>query len=60
MTNLMRVAVLAVVTAWTIFPIYYMVNLAITPWNDLFRPVYFVQHPTLENFSSCSSRRARS
>ena len=48
--NLMRAAVLTVVTAWTVFPIYYMVNLAVTPWSDLFRPVYFVQHPTLDNF----------
>ena len=27
-----------------------MVSLAITPWSDLFRPVYFVTHPTLDNF----------
>ena len=39
---------LAVVTAWTLFPIYYMLNLAVTPWDDLFRPVYWVKHPTLE------------
>ena len=49
-TTAARVLILAVVTAWTIFPIYYMVTLAITPWSDLFRPVYFVQHPTLDNF----------
>jgi multiple sugar transport system permease protein len=47
---LARGAVLAVVTAWTLFPIYYMVMLAFTPWDDLFQPVYWVRHPTLENF----------
>ena len=41
---------LALVAGWTLFPIYYMVSLAITPWSDLFRPVYFVKHPTLDNF----------
>ena len=45
-----RAAILAIVTAWTLFPIYYMVSLAVTPWDDLFRPVYVVQRPTLENF----------
>ncbi len=45
-----RGAALAIVTAWTLFPIYYMLNLAVTPWDDLFRPVYWVKHPTLENF----------
>ena len=45
-----RGLVLALVTVWTLFPIYYMVNLALTPWNDLFQPVYWVKHPTLQNF----------
>jgi multiple sugar transport system permease protein len=45
-----RGVVLAIVTSWTLFPIYYMVNLALTPWNDLFQPVYWVKHPTLQNF----------
>jgi multiple sugar transport system permease protein len=48
--NVARGAVLAVITVWTLFPIYYIVSLAITPWTDLFRPVYFVTHPTLDNF----------
>jgi multiple sugar transport system permease protein len=47
---LARGTVLAIVTAWTLFPIYYMVMLALTPWDDLFQPVYWVQHPTLDNF----------
>jgi multiple sugar transport system permease protein len=45
-----RGTILAVVTLWTLFPIYYMLNLALTPWNDLFQPVYWVKHPTLDNF----------
>ena len=45
-----RGVLLTIVAAWTLFPIYYMVSLAITPWSDLFRPVYFVTHPTLDNF----------
>jgi multiple sugar transport system permease protein len=45
-----RGGMLAVVAAWTLFPIYYMLNLAVTPWDDLFRPVYWVKHPTLDNF----------
>ena len=49
-TSIMRGVVLAIVTAWTLFPIYYIVMLALTPWDDLFRPVYWVKHPTLENF----------
>ena len=43
-------AILAVVTVWTLFPIYYMLTLSFTPWSELFRPVYFVEHPTLENY----------
>ncbi len=48
--NVARGAVLAVITAWTLFPIYYIVSLAVTPWSDLFQPVYWVRHPTLDNF----------
>src|SRR6266545_6730794 len=48
--NAARGAVLAVITAWTLFPIYYIVSLAVTPWSDLFQPVYWVRHPTLDNF----------
>ncbi len=45
-----RGVVLAIVTAWTLFPIYYMLVLAFTPTAELFRPEYWVQHPTLESF----------
>jgi multiple sugar transport system permease protein len=48
--SLVRGVALAAVAAWTLFPIYYMLNLAVTPWDDLFRPVYWVKHPTLDNF----------
>jgi multiple sugar transport system permease protein len=40
----------AALTVWTLFPIYYMVMLSFTPWDDLFKPVYWVKHPTLDNF----------
>ena len=46
---LARWAVLAVVTVWTLFPIYYMLVLSFTPTAELFRPEYFVKHPTLES-----------
>ena len=48
--QLARAVVLAIVTAWTLFPIYYMLNLAFTPTAELFRPEYWVKHPTLESF----------
>ncbi len=45
-----RGAVLAVVTAWTLFPIYYMLTLSFTPTAELFRPEYWVRHPTLQSY----------
>lgn len=42
--------VLAVVTVWTLFPIYYMLVLSFTPTAELFRPEYWVKHPTLESY----------
>jgi len=45
-----RAAVLAIVTGWTLFPIYYMLTLSFTPTTELFRPEYFVKHPTLESY----------
>jgi multiple sugar transport system permease protein len=42
--------VLAVVTVWTVFPIYYMLVLSLTPTAELFRPEYWVKHPTLESY----------
>ena len=43
-------AVLAIVTVWTLFPIYYMLNLSFTSTAELFRPEYWVKHPTLESY----------
>jgi multiple sugar transport system permease protein len=45
-----RAAVLALVVVWTLFPIYYMLTLSFTPTTELFRPEYFVKHPTLESY----------
>jgi multiple sugar transport system permease protein len=45
-----RAAVLAIVVVWTLFPIYYMLTLSFTPTTELFRPEYFVKHPTLESY----------
>ncbi len=45
-----RGVVLAIVTGWTLFPIYYMLTLSVTPRTELFRPEYFVKRPTLESY----------
>jgi multiple sugar transport system permease protein len=45
-----RAAVLAIVTVWTLFPIYYMLTLSFTPTTELFRPEYWVKNPTLESY----------
>jgi multiple sugar transport system permease protein len=45
-----RAVVLAIVVGWTLFPIYYMLTLSFTPTTELFRPEYFVKHPTLESY----------
>jgi multiple sugar transport system permease protein len=45
-----RGALLAVITAWTLFPIYYMLVLSFTPTAELFRPEYWVKNPTLESY----------
>jgi multiple sugar transport system permease protein len=45
-----RAAILAIVTVWTLFPIYYMLTLSFTPTTELFRPEYWVKHPTLESY----------
>jgi multiple sugar transport system permease protein len=45
-----RAAVLAIVTVWTLFPIYYMLTLSFTPTAELFRPEYWVKNPTLESY----------
>jgi multiple sugar transport system permease protein len=48
--RLARAALCAVIVVWTLFPIYYMLTLSFTPTSELFRPEYFVAHPTLESY----------
>lgn len=50
LVTLGRLVVLAVVTAWTLFPIYYMLTLSFTRTTELFRPEYYVKNPTLESY----------
>lgn len=38
------------ILVWTLFPVYYMVLLSITPTNDLFSPGFYVSHPTLRSY----------
>jgi len=40
-----------VILAWTLFPVYYMVLLSLTPTNDLFQPGLYVEHPTLKSYT---------
>lgn len=35
---------------WTLFPVYYMVLLSLTPTSELFQPGLYVAHPTLSNY----------
>jgi multiple sugar transport system permease protein len=39
-----------VILVWTLFPVYYMVLLSLTPTNDLFQPGLYVEHPTLRSY----------
>ncbi len=44
-------SVLAVVIlAWTLFPVYYMVLLSLTPTDDLFQPGLYITNPTLSSY----------
>ena len=38
------------ILAWTLFPVYYMVLLSLTPTNDLFQPGLYISHPTLSSY----------
>jgi multiple sugar transport system permease protein len=38
------------ILGWTLFPVYYMVLLSLTPTNDLFQPGLYVEHPTLRSY----------
>src|SRR5581483_5757339 len=48
--RLARGVIFAIITVWTLFPIYYMLTLSFTRTAELFRPGYFVAHPTLESY----------
>jgi multiple sugar transport system permease protein len=39
-----------VILVWTLFPVYYMVLLSVTPTSELFQPGLYVSHPTLNNY----------
>jgi multiple sugar transport system permease protein len=45
-----RGGLMAAITVWTLFPIYYMLVLSFTPTAELFRPEYWVKNPTLESY----------
>lgn len=38
------------ILGWTLFPVYYMVLLSLTPTDDLFQPGLYVSNPTLGNY----------
>jgi multiple sugar transport system permease protein len=48
--EVVRGVLLALITVWTLFPIYYMLVLSFTPTAELFRPEYWVKNPTLESY----------
>ncbi|OLC14366.1 MAG: hypothetical protein AUH29_10410 [Candidatus Rokubacteria bacterium 13_1_40CM_69_27] len=39
-----------VILVWTLFPVYHMILLSLTPTNDLFQPGLYISHPTLRNY----------
>jgi multiple sugar transport system permease protein len=44
-------SILAVlILAWTLFPVYYMVLLSLTPTAELFQPGLYIDHPTLKSY----------
>jgi multiple sugar transport system permease protein len=43
-------ALTVVILAWTLFPVYYMVLLSLTPTNDLFQPGLYITNPTLKSY----------
>ena len=44
------VVLTVVILVWTLFPVYHMVLLSLTPTNDLFQPALYISHPTLRNY----------
>ncbi|HET7343519.1 MAG TPA: carbohydrate ABC transporter permease [Methylomirabilota bacterium] len=49
-TKVALALVTLVILVWTLFPVYYMVLLSLTPTNDLFQPGLYVEHPTLRSY----------
>lgn len=41
-----------IVLIWSLFPVYYMVNLSLVPEEELFKPRLYAAHPTLENYTA--------
>jgi multiple sugar transport system permease protein len=40
-----------VILGWTLFPVYYMLLLSFTKTDDLFQPGFYVDHPTVKNYT---------
>lgn len=40
----------SLILVWTIFPVYHMVLLSLTPTNDLFQPGLYINNPTLRSY----------
>lgn len=38
------------ILVWTLFPVYYMVLLSLTPTSDLFQPGLYISNPTLRSY----------
>ena len=53
-------AVTLVILVWTLFPVYYMVLLSLTPTNDLFQPALYIDNPTLRSYIYTRARTTRS
>ncbi len=41
-----------VILIWSLFPVYYMVNLSLVPEEELFKPRLYVAHPTFNNYTA--------
>lgn len=43
-------ALAVLILLWTLFPVYYMVLLSLTPTDDLFQPGLYISRPTLSSY----------
>jgi len=48
--RLTMLALTIVILVWTLFPVYYMILLSLTPTNDLFQPALYIDNPTLRSY----------